>query len=617
MDTESRSILDRYRSDQTRLIDMLWDVQNAHGYIPALQVDSLAAGLKMSTLDVRETLSFYHFFRDGPFGQHQIYLANTTIGRMGPYQEVRAALEEAAGCSFGQVDPTGTFGLADTGCIGLSDQEPAMLVDDCVFTRLTPDRVLQIVDQLKQGKTATQIANPDGHDPSSRAYVEAIVESNIQTRGPVLLQEDTDHAAVLRACLKRSPDDIIATVTASGVRGRGGAGFPTGLKWQLGHDTVSEQKYVIANADEGEPGTFKDRILLSHAPRDVLLGMAIAAYAIGADHGILYLRAEYTYLKRYLERQIQDFGREGLLGGNILGSGFSFDIRLQMGAGAYVCGDETALIESCEGKRGTPRVKPPYPIQQGYLDKPTAVNNVETLASVARIMEKGADWYRALGTTESAGTRLLSVSGDCQRPGVYEIEWGTTLNQVLDMVEAQDPKAAQISGPSGQMVSVTSSGERTISYEDLSCNGSVMIFDQSRNLLNVVEEFTRFFVEESCGICVPCRAGGVALLDKVERIQNGRAMQTDLDDCKQWGSLMTATSRCGLGTTAANPLLSSLDAFNQMYQERLLNQDGPLLPSFDLDEALSAYPRARRVLVGTKGQPNSATFPNTTNEETP
>ncbi len=597
MDQEINSIVGRNNSDKTRLINILWDIQRQFGHIPDNAVDSLAAALGMSTNDIRETVSFYHFFRTRPFGRHSVYLCDSVIGRMGGYEDVRAALERETAAAFGSVDADGNFGLGDTNCIGLSDQEPAMMVDDVVFTRLTQAKVADIIGALKAGKTPAQIANPEGFDSRSAAYVDAIVEDNIRQKGPVLFQEGRDYKALLQQVLEEVPDELIDEITLSNIRGRGGAGFPTGLKWRLGRDADGDEKYIICNADEGEPGTFKDRVLLTRSPKDVLLGMIIGGYAIESRHGIIYLRAEYWYLKDYLEQQIQDFRDQGLLGKAILGTDFEFDIRIQMGAGAYICGDETALIESCEGKRGTPRIKPPYPIQQGYLGMPTIVNNVETFACISRIAEKGGDWFAAMGTDESSGTRLLSVSGDCTRPGIYEIEWGMTLNQVLEMVGARNPMAVQVSGPSGECVSAAKDGERIFCYSDLSCNGSLMIFDESRDLLAIVREFMRFFVDESCGICTPCRAGGVDMLGKIERVIGGRACQQDLDECRNWGALMHATSRCGLGTTAAKPILTTLEKFPELYQARLVEPEGPLLPSFDTDEALSGHEQAFRDLV--------------------
>jgi [NiFe] hydrogenase diaphorase moiety large subunit len=597
MNKEVQSIIENYQADKTRLMDMLWDIQRQQDYISDEAIASLAEGLGISGDNVRETLTFYHFFHDRPFGKHKVYLCNTTIAKLGNYGAVRTALEQEINTCFGSVDATGTFGLGDANCIGLSDQEPAMMVDEVVFTNLTPEKVRQVITQLKQGKRAAEIANPAGEDSKNIAYVEAMVAENIRTESRVMFKADRNYKAILQKALTQLPEQIIDTITNANLRGRGGAGFPTGLKWRMGRDAEGAEKYVICNADEGEPGTFKDRVLLSHSPKDVLLGMILAAYSIDSRNGIIYLRAEYWYLKDYLQQQIQDFRDQGLLGKKILGTNLEFDIRIQMGAGAYVCGDETALIESCEGKRGTPRVKPPYPIQQGYLGMPTSVNNVETLAIASRIVEQGSEWFTDMGTDESTGTRLLSVSGDCDKPGIYEIEWGTTLNEVLKLVGANTPKAVQISGPAGDCLSVAKDGEREFCYSDLSCNGSLMIFDETRDLLNVVRDFMEFFVEESCGICVPCRAGGVDLLHKIERVIDGRACQQDLDEVTNWSKLLKGTSRCGLGTAAPNPILATLDKFPEIYQQKLVEQKGPLLPSFDMEKAMRAHKQAYINLV--------------------
>ncbi len=590
LNADIETVLRRHRYDGTRLIDILRDVQNLFGHIPDEHLPQMAAGLDRSVPDIIETASFYHFFHSKPSGRHRIYLSNTVIAKMNGYQAVYDALVRETGVRFGETDPTGMFGLFETPCIGLSDQEPAMLLDDVAFTRLTPETVAEIIAALKAGKVGAEIANPTGLPRDGIAYVENLVEPSVRTRGPVFFCDDVDHRGLLERCLAGTPAQTIATITEAGLRGFGGAGFPTGLKWRLGREASGDDKYVICNADEGEPGTFKDRALLTHSPKDVLLGMVIAAYAIGSRHGIVYLRAEYAYLESYLESQLQELRRDGLLGSDIGGlPGFAFDIRIQMGAGSYVCGEESALIESCEGNRGTPRLKPPYPIQQGYLGNPTCVNNVETFAAATRVMAEGADWFRSMGTSDSAGTRLVSVAGDCRRPGVYEVQWGITLDEVLEMVDAQNAQAVQVSGPSGECLSVQRDGRRRIAYEDIPCNGSVTIFDNTRDLLDCVKDYTKFFVDESCGICVPCRAGTIDLHDKVERFRAGNGVQQDLDDAAGWGALVRNTSRCGLGATAANPLLTTLEKFPEFYRDRLRTQEHALLPSFDADAALAEY----------------------------
>ncbi len=588
MTTDIAAMLDAHGRDRTGLLDMLWEVQRRAGYISTETAATIADRLGMSVEDVLETATFYHFFHTAPAGRHRIYLSNTVIAKMHRYDEVYAALERETGVRFGE-PASPEFGLFETACIGLSDQEPAMLVDGVVFTDLTPESVGEIVAGLKGGSTAEQLANPRQLPRDDRGYVEALSGSTVHTTGPVFFRGETDHESLLARCRAQSSDAVIATLTASGLRGRGGAGFPTGTKWQTCRAAPGATKYIICNADEGEPGTFKDRALLTHEPDTVFAGMAIAAHAVGAAgansaavpvHGIVYLRAEYAYLTDYLEGRLAALRERGVLGHSSEGFG-GFDIRIQLGAGAYICGDESALIESCEGKRGTPRLKPPFPVQRGYLGMPTVVNNVETFAAAAHIVDHGADWFAAMGVPGSTGTRLLSVSGDCAAPGIYEVEWGTTLRSVLDMIGAHDARAVQISGPSGEMLSVAADADRVLGYDDLSCNGSFMVFDGGRDLLDVVGDFMQFFVDESCGICVPCRAGNVLLRQKVALVADGQATSSDLDEMVAWGGVVAHTSRCGLGATSPNPILTTLTKFPEIYPVRPRATVADLLPSFD------------------------------------
>ena len=599
MTTDIAAMLDAHGRDRTGLLDMLWEVQRRIGYISAEAAAAIADRLAMSVEDVLETATFYHFFHTAPAGRHRIYLSNTVIAKMHGYDEVYAALERETGVRFGE-PASPEFGLFETACIGLSDQEPAMLVDGVVFTDLTPESVGEIVAGLKGGSTAEELANPRGLPRDDRAYVEALSGSTVHTTGPVFFRGETDHESLLARCRAQSSDEVIATLTASGLRGRGGAGFPTGIKWQTCRAAPGASKYIICNADEGEPGTFKDRALLTHEPDTVFAGMAIAAHAVGAAgadsaavpvHGIVYLRAEYAYLADYLESRLAALRERGVLGHSVDGSG-GFDIRIQLGAGAYICGDESALIESCEGKRGTPRLKPPFPVQRGYLGMPTVVNNVETFAAAAHIVDHGADWFAAMGVPGSTGTRLLSVSGDCAAPGIYEVEWGTTLRSVLDMIGAHDARAVQISGPSGEMLSVAADADRVLGYDDLSCNGSFMVFDVGRDLLDVVGDFMQFFVDESCGICVPCRAGNVLLRQKVALVADGQATSSDLDEMVAWGGVVAHTSRCGLGATSPNPILTTLTKFPEIYPVRPRATVADLLPSFDPEAELTDHAAA-------------------------
>lgn len=364
----------------------------------------------------------------------------------------------------------------------------------------------------------------------------------------------------LSKALSMEPQAICDEVKASNLRGRGGAGFPTGMKWDLTSREKETEKYVICNADEGEPGTFKDRMLLTEQPEKIMEGMAIAGYAIGASQGFIYLRGEYLYMKKELETTIAAMKAKKLLGTNIMDSGFAFDIEVRMGAGAYVCGEEFALISSMNGERGEPRNKPPYPSQRGFRDKPTVVNNVETLCYIPYIVSKGADWFKEHGTQASTGTKLFSVSGDVKHPGVYELELGITVNDLLKEVGGEGAKAVQVGGASGTNVAAKDF-DKPICFEGLPPGGSIIVFDHSRDMLHVLKNFMEFFVEESCGQCTPCREGNYRLLEGIEMLEQGRCSVRYLKELKLLCDVMRDSSKCGLGQTSPNAFLSIVDNF--------------------------------------------------------
>jgi [NiFe] hydrogenase diaphorase moiety large subunit len=368
----------------------------------------------------------------------------------------------------------------------------------------------------------------------------------------------------LAAALARSRADIIGEVSASNLKGRGGAGFPTGTKWNLAaaaqvHDGGA--KYVVCNADEGEPGTFKDRVLLLEYADLVFEGMTIAARAIGATKGILYLRGEYVYMRPHLEAVLARRRKDGQLGTDILGTaGFGFDIEVRMGAGAYVCGEETALIESLEGHRGEPRNRPPFPVNTGFLGQPTVVNNVETLASATAILAKGAAWFKGIGTDKSAGFKLFSVSGDCAAPGVYEFPLGVTVAELLEKVGGAGAKAVQIGGASGLCVPAAEFGRR-IAFEDVATGGSIIVLGPGRDMLHVAKNFMEFFVEESCGQCTPCRAGNAKLLEGIEMLERGACSSAYLNELLGLCETMQLASKCGLGQSSPNAFVSIMTHF--------------------------------------------------------
>jgi [NiFe] hydrogenase diaphorase moiety large subunit len=428
------------------------------------------------------------------------------------------------------------------------------------------------------------MVNSYGGGQNQSELIRAMVTNNLNRRGAVIFSDYTMGEA-LKKLKDLKPEEIIDEVKNSNLRGRGGAGFPTGLKWEFCTKSKGDQRYLLCNADEGEPGTFKDRVILTETPHLLFEGMIIGGYAIGASEGILYLRLEYHYLQKHLETVLDTFRENGWIGKNVAGiEGFDFDIRIQFGAGAYVCGEESALIESCEGKRGEPRNRPPFPVQVGYKDLPTVVNNVETLCSVVKIVTNGSDWYKAMGTKETSGTKLLSISGDVRYPGVFEVQWGLTVKEVLEMSGAIDPKAVVMGGPSGRIIG-ENEFERTICYEDLPTGGAVIVVGSKRNLLDVVKNFTEFFIEESCGSCAPCRYLTVVLRNKLQKIMDGKGVPNDIDELVHWGKQMKNANRCGLGQTAANPILTTIENFRNEYESKI-DKGKDFNTTFDLESAI-------------------------------
>ncbi|MCX8161019.1 MAG: NAD(P)H-dependent oxidoreductase subunit E [Candidatus Saccharicenans sp.] len=579
-----KRILQEYKKDRTRLIEILKELQSREGYISEKATLSVAEELGLSRAEVEGVISFYHFLQARPLGKYVVYLNNSITAQMAGREKVALAWEREVGCGFGQTSTDGLVTLLETSCIGMNDQEPAALINGLVFTSLNPEKVKKLVGWMREGRAVEDMVEETGDGANSHELVRAMVRNNIRKTGPVVFGDYSAGQAIFKA-LQTTPECIIDEVKKANLLGRGGAGFPTGLKWEFCRKEKGEQHFVICNADEGEPGTFKDRVILTERPEMVFEGMAIAGYAVGANRGILYLRHEYTYLRRYLEHILKKMREQGWLGQNIAGRGFDFDIEIKMGAGAYVCGEESALIESAEGKRGEPRDRPPFPVQKGYLNLPSTVNNVETLATATQIINRGAGWFRSMGTPVSAGTKLLSVSGDCQRPGIYEVEYGLTVKELLEMVGAEDTLAVQVGGPSGNCISEAGFG-RKICFSDLPTGGSIIIFNRSRDLFSVVRNFLDFFIEESCGWCVPCRAGNVLLKKKFEKIASGLGTARDLREIEAWGKIIKSMSRCGLGQTSPNPVLTTLASFRGLYESRV-SQEADFISEFDLNRAVA------------------------------
>ena len=547
LNKEIGSLARVHGNSRSGLIPILQDLQKKYGRITDEMMQETADALNLRPMEIYSVISFYSFIHTEKKGKYVMRLCQTISCDMQGKAKTARQLENELGIKFGETTPDGMFTLEYANCLGMCDQGPAMLINDKIYTRVTPDKVADIINECRKGGFEKRNDMKD-------------VEDNIKKVGPILEGTEKAHDGLKKA-LKMSRADLIKTVRDSGLKGRGGAGFPTAIKWQIAAASKGEKKYVVCNADEGEPGTFKDRILLKEFSDFVFDGMTIAGYAIGATEGIVYLRSEYSFMKKFLEEKLAARHEKGLLGKNILGKeGFNFDIHLHMGAGAYICGEETALIESLEGKRGEPRNRPPFPVVVGLDGFPTAVNNVETFVDATLIVDKGPDWFKSFGTEKTTGTKLMSVSGDCKSPGIYELPMGITVNQLLKEVGGEGAKAVQVGGASGSCVPAKDF-DRKITYEDVATGGSIIVFGKDRDMLDVAQDFMDFFTEESCGQCFLCRYGNPKILKGIEDLRKGLCSSKSLKDLQELGKSMQKAAKCGLGQTSANAFISITENF--------------------------------------------------------
>lgn len=563
--------------DRSKLLSVLWEIQRKKRHIAHDDITKIAKEFELSRMEVEGVLSFYHFFHRQDCGKHTIYLNNSITSKQAGMEKIREAFEKEIGVPIGHSSFDGMFGLYETSCIGLSDQEPACLINFQPFTNLTPEKVKDIIFKLKNGAKPSEICDK----PKSRIHYTPPPEKTV-------FFKSYNKFSVLNYIRENKPEELLEIIKESKLSGMGGAFFPTGLKWQFARQNDADIKYIICNADEGEPGTFKDRVLLQEHPELLIEGMILAAYAVGASQGIIYLRGEYRYLKDELEDLIDSYRTYNFLGKNIPAKyPLDFDIYIELGAGAYVCGEETALIHSAEGFRGEPSTKVIFPVQSGFKGKPTVVNNVETLCAVTRIVEMGVHNWLKIGTEKTPGTKILSVSGDCKNQGIFEIEWGMNMREFLKLTGAKNPKMIQWSGPSGNALS-EADFDRDICGEDLMCGGSVMIFDHTRDIFQILKHFSDFFVAESCGICVPCRTGNFLLNRKIDKMISGKANYKDMNDIKEWSKIIKTTSRCGLGQMSSNSLNDAIKKFPEAFKSYMAD-DSKLDEKFNLKESVSEY----------------------------
>ena len=589
-------ILQSHERKPGELLQILIQVQHAFHYVPEEAVGQVAEHLHVTRAHVRGLLGFYSFLSDAFLGEYVIYVSDNITDRMLGNAGFAKYLCSTLGVSMGRVRADGRASVHFTSCTGMCDQGPALLVNGMPVTRVTRERVDQVVALITAQTPVpawpkeffTVEDNFRRSDVMFRRTFEpgealktAMLRGGDETLKHLQFEEALDPSSGIS--WKRGADETLKELYRSDLRGRGGAGFKTAIKWETCRDISASERYVVCNADEGEPGTFKDRVLLSSYTDMVFEGMTVCGYVVGSSQGMLYIRQEYWYLKPHLEAVLARRREAGLLGHNILGTGFSFDIDIHWGAGAYICGMESALIESIEGRRGKPRKRWPLPVVSGVERQPTVVNNVETFAAAAMVALKGGAWFAGHGTMHSTGTKLFCVSGDCARPGIYEYPYGITVREILRDCGALDAGAAQISGPSGTTIT-RPEFDRILAYEDLSTVGTVMVFGPDRDMFEMVRNFTHFFQHESCGLCTPCRVGTSLLATIVDKVAAGKGSPLDLDEVQMISQLMKTTAHCGLGQTAPNHLIDSIVKFRGDWDKRMMVTD--FIPAFDLQDSL-------------------------------
>jgi NADH-quinone oxidoreductase subunit F len=532
------------------LLPALHAVQKLYGWISEPVATEIAQALRVPLADVHGVIEFYSLFYNKPTSKHTIRVCTDAVCMLKDGDGILNHLCAHHGLQPGQTAEDLSLTIESSPCLGLCEHAPVALVDD-------------------EAETNIDLANNiyELGRPPSNVYGSIRLLTDNCGDGTTSLEVYGEYSALIKA-LAMKPEEVVNEIKASGLVGRGGAAFPTGIKWEGAAKAEADQKYVICNADESEPGTFKDRILLIDDPHKTIEGMCVAGYAIGATKGFIYIRAEYPYIFPALENALNEARTAGYLNEK-------FDIEIRVGAGAYICGEETALFESIEGKRGFPRIKPPFPTTHGVFGKPTVINNVETLCNVPLIISMGSAEYRRIGTEKSPGPKLFCVSGDVAQPGLYEVPFGVTLREVLEMAggvaENKKLKAVLFGGAAGAFATSEHLDVR-MTFEDLRGvglplgSGVVMVFDETRDMRSVLKNLGHFFAHESCGKCYPCQMGTQRQMEILNRVADGNIQAGDFVRLQDVGWTMTDASLCGLGQTAASAVLSAMKLWPEMFE---------------------------------------------------
>ncbi len=564
------------------LTDALHEVQDGSdkNFIPSNDALSVAVENKLPLSKVYGFATFYSMFSVKPRGKHIIRVCKSLSCYMGKGEEVIKKLKEVLGIGIGETTEDGEFTLEESSCLGMCSVSPVIMIDEIPVGNLTPDQVPEIIKKVenetgKKDYSAVQILPTHGR----------VLLKNVGVINPESIDEyiASGGYTALKKAISNGPQWVIDEVKKSELRGRGGAGFPAGKKWEFTAKAPGPDRYLICNADEGEPGTFKDRVIMEGDPHSIIEGMIIASFAAGCNYGYIYIRGEYDLSIRRIEKAIKDVRSHGFLGRNILGSGFSFNIEVHRGAGSYVVGEETTLMEAIEGHRGEPRKKPPYPPTYGLLGKPTVINNVETLANVPSIIVNGADWYKTIGVPGSYGTKLFSLSGDVNWKGVVESPFGTRLSYITNefgggVKNGKKLKGIIFGGVSGTLLT-PDQFDTPVDFNSLARieagpgSGSIVVLDDTRCIVDIAKNIAYFFRYESCGKCTPCRVGTEQMYIIIDRISKGRGEEKDLDTIERLGEDMRLTSFCPLGQTAPNIIVQSIKKFRNEWIEHIKDKE--------------------------------------------
>jgi NADH-quinone oxidoreductase subunit F len=578
------SIIEKFKDTPGKLMPVLQEVQEAVGYLSPEVQQRLACKLNIPGSDIFGVMSFYSMYTWKPKGKYVIRMCESPPCHVSDAGNMLEALQEELGVGIGGTTADGLFTLEKTACLGVCEVAPAMQINEVVIGPLTREKIKQTLADYRAGKAKDYKTLPYT-TKDFRSYTqspgELVVLDNVGVIDPNKIEDYVakgGYTALKKAVTTMTPVQVIDEVKASGIRGRGGAGFPAGMKWSFTQPLTNTPKYVICNLDEGEPGTIKDRYIVEGDPHKLLEGIAIAGFAVGAAKGFIYSRGEYYLCKHRLNQAIEQARSKGFLGEKLFGTDFSFDIEVRSGFGCYICGEETALIESIEGKRGYPRMKPPFPGVAGLWKQPTIVNNVETLASVPAIISKGGAWYKGLGTADTSGTKIYQIIGHVNTPQICEVPAGITLRELIDkygggMKAGAKFKMCQTGGASAGIVT-DAALDVPIDFGmgkvgGALGSGTMLVMDESVCAVDLARSIAVFFAHESCGQCTPCREGTPQILGTLTRIWEGNGKPGDLAFLERLAGVMMDSSFCPLGQTAPGPLMSLLKNFRAEFEDHI------------------------------------------------